>query len=51
MALAEEDVQVVHEEEENRQRPTIQPERIIASQQSQRIKMQKYHLEQEQINR
>ena len=51
LALADENVQVVVEEEENRSHPLIQPERVIASQQSQRVRMQKYHLDQEQINR
>lgn len=39
LALAEENVQVVQEEEENHPVPIIQPERIIASQQSQRQRM------------
>ena len=45
LALADENVQVVVEEEENRSHPLIQPERVIASQQSQRVRMQKYHLD------
>ena len=47
LALADENIQVAVEEEENRPAPLIQPERTIASQQNQRVRMQQYHLDQE----